>query len=234
MKKFALIELIISLTFAIVSFVLSIIYKDAMIAAIISATITVVTIINVLNIFRDVSNKASLEEKINSLEGKVVSIEKYFHINELEKLEREFCHTNCDARVFVITNHLTNDGILFLDEIKQNLRKGVTYYYVVSSDKKRDAETLKKDAIEGQKKLDKFFCIETADFSLCPSKYTVVIYDNPASAYSAQQLRGFCCAQDINLDMEVYFRELSFDQTKHIRDNALEIFSLAKQEKLAV
>lgn len=234
MKKFAPIEFIISLVLAIVSFVLSIVYKDAMVATVISATITVVNITNILNIFRDVSNKTSLEKQIHSLENKVISIESYFHISELEKMEREFCHSNGNARVFVITNHLTNDEILFLDEIKQNMKNGVTYYYVVPIDKKCDAETLKKDATEENKKFDRFFRIETANFLLCPSKYTIVIYDNPASAYLSQQLRGFCCAQDIDLDKEIYFRGLSFNQTKQIRDNALEIFSSTKQEKLVI
>lgn len=234
MKKFALVEFIISLVLAIVSFVLSIIYKDVTIATIISATITVVTIINVLNIFRDISNKTSLEEQISSLANKVTSIGAYYHINELEKMEREFCNSNCNARIIIITNHLTNDGTLFLDEIKQNIKKGVTYYYIVSDDKKNDAEVLKQDTTKGKKELDKFFRIGTTNFPLCPSKYTIVLYDNPASAYSSEKLRGFCCAQDIDLDKEVYFRGLSFNQTRQIRDYALQIFSVSDQEEIAI
>lgn len=89
MKKHIWIEFIISTILAIVSFALSIIYKEDTIT-IISATLMIVSIQNIANIFRDSNLEYKIEENIHKIQDNVNLSSKFVALSEVEKLNKNF------------------------------------------------------------------------------------------------------------------------------------------------
>ncbi len=233
-------EFVISLACTLIALILSIIFSDQIIAAIIAGTTTIVSIQNIANIFRDSKNNLEIEDEIHNIKSVIENSSKYIHINELEKIEHEFCEgTGKNATIYIASNNLTNDKRQFIDEIKLNIKNGVNYIYVVSDKYTKAAEQIKYEinkSLLNQTKVDinRQFKIYTSEnlFKLCPQKYTIVIYDKDLSAVCTDNLKGFCCAQD-NTNYGIFYFTLSYDYTKIIKDYICKEFdSIEKGDKV--
>ncbi len=144
MKRHFLIEFIFSVLLAIVSFVLAIMYKEENVITIVSATMTIVSIQNIANIFRDNNLNYKIEENIHKIQDNVNLSSKFVPLNEVEKVEQEFCRSDSDnATVYIISNNLTNDSRQFLDKIILNINHGANYIYIINEEQKGAVSKLK-------------------------------------------------------------------------------------------
>ena len=242
MKKRELIEFLVSLACTIVTFVLTIIYQNNIIIAIVTAMLTIVALQNITNIFREKSNKDILvneilqsnereltliREQSEKVQAKLNIASKYIHINELETIERDFCYKAKErATIYVISNNLTKDKLQFLDEMIANIKHGVSYVYVVNKRSLLSATSLKNTitaAIESEKDQidmqERFKIIEVdPGFSFVTAKYTLIIYDNGFVDISSDGSAGYCCAQDDTSD-GIYFFPISYDNLIIIRND---------------
>lgn len=232
MKKHIWIEFIISTILAIVSFALSIIYKEDTIT-IISATLMIVSIQNIANIFRDSNLEYKIEENIHKIQDNVNLSSKFVALSEVEKIEQEFCHSDSDnATVYIISNNLTNDGRQFLDKIVSNINRGANYVYIINEEQKVAINKL-KSKIESKIKRninidDKFKVYILSEFFVfCPQKYTLAIYESDLEL-CGEGLRGFCCAQD-NTDKGVYYFEMSFKNTQILKNRIIDTIKDKKE-----
>lgn len=230
LNKYNFIEFVISSILAIVSFIFSVIIADNTIVVIITATITIVSLQNATNVLRDNNNNSIIKKSIINIQEKTKFIDEYIYVDELEKIEREFCSNDYnDATIFIISNNLTNDKTQFLDEIIQNISKGVKYVYIVNNEY-RNATLEIKNIISNEinshfSKIDinEYFriFIDNKIFEFCPQKYTIVIYDKGLADIYSDNLRGFCCAQD-KTETGIYYFEMSHKNTKEMKSNILE------------
>lgn len=176
------------------------------------------------------NNKSPLEEIIAAEKENISN--NLVHISELEKLESDFCRRGgTGARIVVVTNDLTCDMDHFLEEITKNIEMGVIYTYIVPPEKKEDAEELKNKANERTGDLDRFdVIVEENFFTICPQKYTVLIYYGGQRAkYDPDLLRVFCSAQDTATKTNIFFFEMSEDHAKEYKKKIFEKYSLKEK-----
>lgn len=233
MKKHFLIECIVSVLLTIVSLILAIIYKEESVITIVSATMTIVSVQNIANTFRDSNLNYIIERNIQQIQDNVNLSSQLISLNEVEKIEQGFCRNDSDnATVYIVSNNLTNDSRQFLDKIISNINRGANYIYIVNEDQKKAISKLKakiKSKIKKNYNIDDKFRVYVLSefFIFCPQKYTLAIYDNDLEL-CAEGLRGFCCAQD-NTDKGVYYFEMSFKNTQILRNKIIETIKDKKE-----